>query len=217
VKNLLLVLVFLAGASQRAPELELNLVAAPPPPERLDEAGRVGEGCGGGTTDGPPTPFRVTLADTDRLAYEVGDEMSFNVIIENISTAPLVLGISRDPDVAPKTMRPCRVVPPGVHFNVALVAVRKTGRTGAFIASGSGYYGSPNVAGTSMVLQPRERVRVQLPAQIRPGPGMEPLLTSDRQSVHIKAFVMMDGESMRAAYSDNELVIELSEPVRRPD
>jgi len=37
----------------------------------------------------------VTLADTDRLAYEVGDAMSFNVIIENTSAAPLATGHQR--------------------------------------------------------------------------------------------------------------------------
>jgi hypothetical protein len=213
MKNLLLVVVFLAGASQRVPELQLNLVAAPPPPERLEESGRVHEGCGVGTSGGPPTPFRVMLADTDRLAYEVGDAMSFNIIVENISTAPLVLGISRDPDVAPKTMRPCRVVPPGVHFNVALVAVQKTGATGGLIATASGYYGSPNVPGTSMELQPGERVRVQLPAEIRPV-GMEPILTTDPQPVRIKAFVMIKGKLMQGAYSDTTVEIELSQRYR---
>ena len=126
MKNLLLLLLFPTGAPQRPPELQLNLVAAPPASERQEEAGRVHEGCGNGTEGGPPTPFRVTLADTDRLADHVGDAMSFNVIVENISTAPLVLGISRNPNVAPKTMRPCRVVPPGVHFKCRTRRARTT-------------------------------------------------------------------------------------------
>jgi hypothetical protein len=212
MKHLWVLLVLLAGAPQHAPELQLNLVAAPPPPERPEEAGRGGEGCAGGMSDGPPTPFRVTLADTDRLAYDVGDAMAFNVIVENISTAPLVLGISRDRHVAPRT---CRVTPPGVEFGVALVAVPKTGGAGAFVAFGSRYYGSPDVPGTTLVLAPGERVRVQLPAELRPGPGMEPVLTTDPQSVRIKAFVMIQGEVLHAAYSDNALTIELSERIRR--
>jgi hypothetical protein len=216
VKHLLLLLVLLAGASQRAPELQLNLIAAPPPPERLDEAGRVHEGCGTGTSDRPATPFTVTLADTDRLAYDIGDGIFFTVGIENISTAPLGLGISRDPNVAPKTMRPCRVVPPGVHFNVALVAMRKTA-PGATVAIAPGYYGSPDAPGTTVVLQPGERVRVQLAAEIRPGAGMEPVPTIDPHPVRIKAFVMIEGELMQAAYSDNALTIELSERHRRQD
>jgi hypothetical protein len=214
---LLLLLALLGGAPQRGPELQLNLVAAPPPPpERPEDVRRVGEGevCGTGTSGGPPTPFKVTLADTDRLAYDVGDTMSFNVIVENISSAPLVLGISRDPHVAPKTMQPCRVVSPGVHFDVALMAVQKTGGSGAFIAIASGYYGSPDVPGTTLELQPGERVRVQLPAEIRPGPGMEPVLTTDPQPVRIKAFVTIEGESPLSAYSDNVLTIELSQRIR---
>jgi len=68
MKHLLLVLVLLGGALQRGPELQSNLVAAPPPPpERPEDARRVHEGCGGVTSDGPPTRFKVTLADTDRL------------------------------------------------------------------------------------------------------------------------------------------------------
>src|SRR4051794_23670298 len=216
MKNLLLLLLFLAGTSQRVPDLQLNLVAAPPPPERPNDVGRVHEGCVSGTSHDPPTPFRVTLADTDRLAYERGDAMSFNVIVENISTTPLVLGISRDPNVAPKTMHPCRVVPPGVRFNVALVAMRKSG-PGPPVAIASGYYGSPDEPGTTLVLLPGERVRVQLPAEIRPGPGMEPELTSDPQPVRIKAFVTIEGEWMQSTYSDNALTIELRERVRRPE
>jgi len=212
MKHLLLVLVLLGGALQRGSELQLNLVAAPPPPpERPDEIRRLQAGCGTVTSNQPPTPFKVTLADTDRLAYEVGDAMSFNVIVENISTAPLVLGISRDPHVAPKTMRPCRVVPPGVQFSVALVAVRKTGDTGAMIAFGSGYYGSPDVPGTTLVLQPGDRVRVQLPADIRPGPGLESALTPDPQPVRLKASVIIDAAWTQSAYSDNVLTIELSQ------
>src|SRR4051812_48233848 len=107
---------------QRASELQVNLVATPPPPERPADIAPVREGCGSATGDSAhaPKPLKVTLADTDRLAYTVGDTMSFNVIIENTGVVPIVLGISRDPEVAPKTIRPCRVVPPGVHFRVAL-------------------------------------------------------------------------------------------------
>jgi hypothetical protein len=216
---LLLLLALLGSAHQHAPELQLNLVAAPPPPpERPEDVRRIQAGCGSVTaaSDQPPkaTPFTVTLADTDRLAYELGDTMSFTVIIENTSAAPLVLGISRDPHVAPKTMRPCRVVPPGVHLSVALVAVSKTGAR-TLIAFGYGYYGSPDVPGTTLVLEPGERVRVQLPADIRPGRGWNRSLTTDPQSVRIKASVMIEGEVMRAVDSDNALTIELSERIRQ--
>ena len=105
---------------------------------------------------------------------------------------------------------------PAAHFNVVLVAMRKTG-PGAIVAIASGYYGSPDVPGTTLVLQPGERVRVQLPAEIRPGVGMEPILTTDPQPVRIKAFVMIEGDSMRAAYSDNALAIELRERHRRQE
>jgi hypothetical protein len=220
MKHLWVLLALLAGAPQHAPELQLNLVAAPaPPPPRPEEMGR-GEGCGSAegmsNRAAKTTPFTVTLADTDRLAYELGDTMSFTVIIENTSAAPLVLGISRDPHVAPKTMRPCRVVPPGVHFSVALVAVSKTGAR-TLIAFGYGYYGSPDVPGTTLVLEPGERVRVQLPADIRPGRGWNRSLTTDSQSVHIKASVMIEAEVMRAVDSNNTLAIELSDRIRRHD
>jgi hypothetical protein len=83
------------------------------------------------------------------------------------------------------------------------------------IAFGYGYYGSPDVPGTTLVLEPGERVRVQLPADIRPGPGWNRSLTTDPQSVRIKASVMIEGEVMRAVDSDNTLAIELSERIRR--
>jgi hypothetical protein len=112
-------------------------------------------------------------------------------------------------------MRPCRVVPPGVHFGVALVAMRKAG-PGAIIANAPGYYGSPDIGGTTLELKPGERVRVQLPAHLgwSAGPGMELVLTTDPQPVRIKAFVMIEGESLQAVYSDNALEVQLSRRIQ---
>jgi hypothetical protein len=217
--TVLLLLALVAPPSQRAPELQLNLVATPPPPERPGDRAGVGEGCGSATgssshAPNPPKPLKVTLADTDRLAYMVGDSIIFNVVLENTGAVPIVLGISRDPEVAPKTMRPCRFVPPGVYFHVALFAMTRKG-PGALIASGYGFYGSLDVPGTTVVLQPGERARVQLPAEVRPGLGMDPVLTADPQPVQIKAFVMIDREAMLAQYSENTLQIEVKQPFER--
>lgn len=63
------------------------------------------------------------------------------------------------------------------------------------------------------MLEPVERVRVQLPALIRRLPGMEPVLTTGPQSVPIKTSVMIEGERMHA-YSDDTMAIELSERIR---
>ena len=81
-----------------------------------------------------------------------------------------VLGISRDLEVAPR--RQCRVVTPGVTFNVALFAMTGN-RPGAILTRGFGFYGSLDAPGATAVLQPGERARVQLPAQIIPGVGMD--------------------------------------------
>jgi hypothetical protein len=104
------------------------------------------------------------------------------------------------------------VVPPGIHFQVALFAVTRKG-PGALIASGYGFYGSPDAPGTTVVLQPGERARVQLPAQVLPGLGMDPMLTTDSQPVRIKAFVMIEREAMLAEYSENTLQIALKQPL----
>jgi hypothetical protein len=153
---LTLVVALIAPPSQRGAEIQLNLAAVAPPPERPSDR-RVGEGCGsasGSSSHAPPTkPLKVTLADTDRLAYTVGESMFFNVVLENTGAAPIVLGMSRDPEVAPKTMRPCQIVPPGVHFRVALVAMSKKG-PGMIITNGVGFYGSFDVPGTTVVLEP---------------------------------------------------------------
>ena len=206
---LVLLLALLLGAPQRGPELPLNLAAAPPPPERADTKG-IGPDCAAVTSSDPPATFKVKLAETDRLAYRVGEAMSYTVIIENTSGAPLALGISRDPDVAPKTISPCRVVPHGVQFRVSLVAMTRSGHVP--ILTASGFYGSLDVPGTTLVLQPGERARVQLPGTIWPGPGMDTALTTDPQHVRIKAFVTIYRESMMADYSENTLQIELSLP-----
>jgi hypothetical protein len=210
----MLLLALIAAPPQHAPELQLNLVAAPPPPERPNVNDRgVGEGCGTALGDSAhganlPRPLKVTLADTDRLAYSVGETMSFSVVLENTGTAPIVLGISRDPEVAPKTMQPCRVVPPGVRFGVALLMMTKKG-PGGIIASGPFFYGSPNVPATSVVLQPGERARVQLPAMLLPA-VMDPVLSHDPQQLLVRAFVMIEREVMLSVYSENTLPLELN-------
>lgn len=91
-------------------------------------------------------------------------------------------------------------------------------RQGAFITEGFGYYGSLDAPGTTAVLQPGERARVQLPAEIRPGPGMDPVLTADPRLVRIKAFVGIERRGLSGAFSDNTLEVELRGPVvRLPD
>jgi hypothetical protein len=209
---LTLLVAFLAAGPQRPPDVQLNLVAAPPPPERpSDPAGRVLEGCIQATTEAPPT-LRVTLLDTDRLSYTVGDSMSFNVLLENIGNGPLALGISRDPEIAPRGK--CGVVPPASSFEVYLVAMR--GHTqGAIIAQTDRFYGSLNAPGTTAVLQPGERARVQLPAWIRWG-MMEPALSAERQPMRIKALAAIEREELSTAVSENTLQIELRDPVTRP-
>jgi hypothetical protein len=204
---LTLLLALVAPASQPAPEIQVNLVAVPPPPERPADH-TPGAGCGSGTSSalGEPHRLKVTLADTDRRAYAVGDGMSFNVILENNRSSPIVLGISRDPEVAPKTTQPCRVVPPGVRFGVALVAMTTKG-TGAIIASGFAFYGSLDVPGTTVVLQPGERARVQVPAQV----GTGGVRTTESRSVRIKALVMIEREELQLGeLSENTLQIELT-------
>ena len=89
----------------------------------------------------------------------------------------------------------------------------KTG-PGASISS-VGFYGSLDVPGTTLALEPGERVRVQVPAQIWPGPGMTPVLTTDPQPVRMKAFVMIEHDSMLAEYSENTLEIELNHRFQR--
>jgi hypothetical protein len=214
----LTLLVALIIEPQRAPEFPVNLVGVPPPPER--PLTKPTEGCVNVTGHSPHAtgikPLKATLAATDRLAYTVGDEMSFNVVLENTGTAPLVLGLSRDPEVAPKTIRPCRIEPPGVHFAVALVLWTKN-RAGAIITQGGMFFGSLDAAGTTVVLQPGDRARVQLPARVVTGPGMDPVLTADWQSVSVKAFVTIERDGLYVSeYSDNALQIELkAPPIRR--
>ena len=162
-----------------------------------------------GSSDHQVKPFKVTLGDTDRLSYVAGDSILFTVVIENTGKGPIVLGTSRDREVAPKTMSPCRVVPPGVHFNVALTARDKKGSR-AILATGPGFYGSADVAGTTFVVQPGERVRVQLAAQIYTGPGFDPPLSVDPRPVRLQAFVMIERDHMVAEYSGNTLEVELA-------
>ena len=72
---------------------------------------------------------------------------------------------------------------------------------------------APDVPGTTVVLQPGERARLQLPASVSPLAGMDPVLTQVPQQVLIRAFVMIELDGWLSVYSENTLPLELS--VRR--
>jgi hypothetical protein len=211
-------LALVAVALQRAPELQLKLGAGHPLPERpfgvaIDSGA---EDCINvtGLSDPGPRPLKVTLADTDRLSYTVGDAMSFSVVLENVGGVPMVLGISPDPDVAPR--RECRVVAPGARLRIALYAMNRRNQPDPRLTATLEFYGSPGAPATTAVLQPGERARVKLPALITRSAGMDPALTADPQPVRIKAFVSVERESgTTVALSENTLQIELRASVAR--
>jgi hypothetical protein len=169
---LLLALVVTLGASsaaqQHSREFSLDLLTIPAPPERRGKASGWGCGSGGGAAHAHAKPsVHITLAELDQAHLTVGDEIVFEVVVENVSENSIELATSRDPDVAPPDPRS----EDRVRTNFVLVS-RTKGKYNGVVASGPGLYGSSQVPGTTMIVHPGERLRVRVPARVWTDPRL---------------------------------------------
>jgi hypothetical protein len=190
-------------AQQHLTELTLDVLTIPPVEEKIVRG--VGCGCGAasGTTHQPPV--KVTLLEISPQAFDFGDRIVFELRVENVGRVLLPLAISRDSELAPD----CRRDDGRVTTNFALFAKGSD----EIITTGPGLYGSRAVAGTTMVLNPGERLRVRVPATVARLDATHPL-SEDPQLLELYGS-FLDQESPCHSFferSQNALPIQLWRP-----
>lgn len=200
----------LAGSStaqKRQGELFLDLLTIPPPPERHEQS--TGKGCGSATgrSSHSKPSVQVTLATLDQENLTPGAEVVFEVLVENVSDTPIDLATSRDQGL----VSTCHMSDEDVRTSSAVVS-RTKGKLNGLVAVGFGLYGSRQVPGTTMTLDPGERLRVRVPATVTLH-GSHWALTDTPQTVEVAAmFMFQRGHRSGAELSLNRRTVQLSRP-----
>jgi hypothetical protein len=201
------------GAPQQQPnELTLDVMTIPPPQPKEEAAGyRSGCGCATGkAAHGPGAPLKITLVSVSPEAFARADEIVFELLVEHVGQYPIPIAITRDPDVAPS----CRMAEGDVTTSFALLVKG----TSELIAAGPELFGSLAAAGTTMTLNPGERLRVRVPAKgdiYRQSPlledpqplQVEALFSTYTFSTYTQGKCLGDGER-----SGNALAVQVSRP-----
>jgi hypothetical protein len=147
------------AVTQFGDESFLDLLTIPPPTE--GPAKNTRRICGGASrSEGQTSPVTVMLTSLDRADFALGDDIIFEVLIENVGNRRIPIAMSRNPELA----RSCEMNPDAVQTSFALVS-RTKGIPGV-VAVGPRLYGSHTVTGTTMMLEPKERLRVRVPATV---------------------------------------------------
>jgi hypothetical protein len=187
-------------APQHPPELTLDLLTIPPVAKKPVR----GLGCGcAGTTDRPPV--KVTVLQISPQTLDFGDTIVAELRLENVGRTSILLAVTRDPELTPD----CETDNGGVATSFALFSKGSN----ELIASSPGLYGSRAVPGTTMILNPGERLRVRVPATVARLDPTHPL-PEDPQLLEVYGAFHTGESPCRSIFarSQNALAIQVSRP-----
>jgi hypothetical protein len=200
-----------AAQSQRAADHVLDILtyrvtpetSAPANPSTLPAGGGV---SGGESTQRPRGTLKVTLLSLDRLSYETGDPVIYEVWIENTGNRPVVLPWS--PDLV-RFRGPGPIAPPSVEALVFL-EVRDRARSRALAQlEPSMLFGSRAVAGSLATLAPRETAWMRVPGFWRTSEReMQAMLSETDGVVQVAAAVHVLRTPLRV-HSTNSLEVSV--------
>lgn len=130
------------------------------------EEKRTGGGQGGGAYAGhirapKILPLRITLSSLNKSSYQLGEEVIYDVILENITKNTIVIPWSPDRDKA----RPNSQNIPLGYREAFLSLVVKDEQKGEQFIAGQGLFGSELLRGSLKILAPGQKVRVRAPGQ----------------------------------------------------
>ena len=152
-------------------------------------------------TTGSPSAarsLRVTLEAVDRFAYETGDSLVFEALVENIGTAPVVLPWSTDLALAKTRSLP------GSRTGILYLEARSTHQRLLARLEGQSLFGTPTVDGSLQTLLPRETAWIRAPGAWRFDDYQRGLLLAEPEGrVHLLAVLILvdSSSSVRSANS----------------
>ncbi|MGH9879389.1 MAG: hypothetical protein ACRD5H_17295, partial [Nitrososphaerales archaeon] len=124
-----------------------------------------GQGVGavvGHTSKSRSNPLKVTLLSLHKQSYQLGDEIIYDVSLENISNSIAIIPWSPDQDaVKPDENK----TPPGyLVANLSLVIIDEI--SGEQFIAGQGLYGSTVVPRSLKRIAPKQSVRIRVPGRL---------------------------------------------------
>jgi hypothetical protein len=190
-----------AGVPPQQPtERTLDLLTVAPPQRESSQ----GCGCDVATDHGERPKVKVTLVQVNPEALVVGDDVVFEVLVENVGHIRVPIALTRDPDLAPS----CHLTDTDVGTTFALF----TKNGSQLIANSPRFSGSLAVAGTTMNLNAGERLRVRVPATAS-GIDQTRALSEDPQALEVEAHFNTQKRCESAyARSQNALAVQVWRP-----
>jgi hypothetical protein len=159
-----LLLVTLAQSNQ----VEMLDLLAPVPPEVSNRATCPSNisGLARMTHASPPVmPLKLTLLDPGRTGYRIGDEVVFEVLVENVGPVPYTIPWAGEKDALKVRPDPCDPPPPGFRLFYLGLADKRPGWIPNGLL-GLGMHGSELHPGSLKELKSGERVRVRSKATV---------------------------------------------------
>ncbi len=111
----------------------------------------------GGADSLKSAPLKITLQALDKRNYHFGDQVTYEVTLENITTSVLTIPWSPDPS---KVGLDGPVNPP-VYFEASLSLVAEDETAGPQFIDSHRIFGAPSVPGSLKIVRPREKVRIR--------------------------------------------------------
>jgi hypothetical protein len=127
------------------------------PRERIRTPHAFSGGCGGGAGFEPALSASITLTDLDKTSYSVGEEVTYEVKIQNTGKEPIE--IPWTPHLG--DLEPADSSQPYTYLDAAISLDFTEPVSNRSFSIYANSYGSSNVAGTTRKLLPRESVFVR--------------------------------------------------------
>src|SRR5262245_7625933 len=140
-----------AGAARSPQPIEraLDLLTVPAPLQESSE----GCGCGGGHPDA--IKVKITFVQVSREAFGGGDELVLELLVDNVRRSRVPIALTRDPDLAPS----CHLTDTDLATTFALFLTS----VAQIVGVSPRFSDSLAAVGTTMDLNPGERLRVRVP------------------------------------------------------
>lgn len=200
----------LAQAQERDDYLGLKQ-NRPPQRERLSGIGTGAVGGLGHTSSWKPAMLKVTLVSLDKQTYELGEEVIYEITLENISKDDLIIPYSVDYD----KVKPDEESNPPGYASMFLSLVINDELTGKQFVAGESLYGSELLSGSLKRLEPGQKVTIRIPGRLSffEADVMKKILGKLPRTFAVRAMASLSGVSVdspdKTAISQNSLTLEL--------
>jgi hypothetical protein len=152
-------------------------------------------------------PFKITLLSINKRNYQLGDEVIYDILLENVAKNAVTIPWSPDQDA----VRPDEnILPPGSLESFISLVVTDDASGHQAVASHP-IYGSELVSGSLKILRPGHSVRIRVPGQfvILDTEAAKGMLAKSPLKIEVRARFAIFNTQYEPAISINSQAIEL--------